>query len=67
MNLRPFKKLEHVGSCDELQNGTKHLKGRGPVVAGGELEEGPVVSSRNATECIFRPHAGGNGCRRRLR
>ena len=64
VDLRPFKKLEHVGRRDELQDGTEHLKGRGPVFAGGE--EGPIVSRRNATERIFRACLGSNRtCRRR--
>jgi hypothetical protein len=65
MDLRPFKELEHVGRRNELQDGTEHLKGRGPVFAGGE--EGPDVSRRNATEHIFRPCLGSNRCRRRRR
>ena len=63
MNLRPFKELEHVGRRNVLQDGTEHLKGRGPVFAGDE--EGPVVSRRNAIERIFRPCLGCNGGRRR--
>jgi hypothetical protein len=64
MVLRPFKELEHVGRRDEPRNWTECLKGEGLVFADGE--EGPVVSRRDATECIFRPWLkSSRHCRRR--